>query len=63
MKCSNCNEGELRVRNSKYLNNGVFIRTRKCNECGYITRTAEIPYDLYEGTYAFLKIVNKMSRT
>ena len=63
MKCSKCNNNSvLRVKNSRYRN-GLFIRTRVCDSCGYKTITVEIPYEMYRGISGFIESFRKMFKT
>jgi transcriptional regulator NrdR family protein len=48
MKCSKCNEGELRAYQTRY--NQTYsgtTRKRVCDKCGYTARTIEVRLDTY----------------
>ena len=61
MKCSKCNENTLRCLNNAYKNN-LMVRTRECISCGHRVKTVEIPYEVYEGLTAYIKVIKRLSK-
>jgi protein-arginine kinase activator protein McsA len=61
MKCKKCDEGRLMVNSSRY-ENGVFVRYRICDKCGYKVQSAEVPYELYSGIKQFIELIRDISK-
>jgi len=62
MRCSKCDNGNLRVRDNHY-EDGIYIRTRVCDSCGYRTKTAEINYEIYKGLAGFIELIKKLAKS